>query len=97
MLILLIIVTAIQAISLTILRLRLGMLFLKLLQRCPRVGTPDSEKTIYVWAAGNAGGYADQGVRLFQSRTLPGMAHYIPEIQGHSIAVVSVDEEWSDK
>jgi hypothetical protein len=57
-----------------------------------QVGTPDSEKTIYVWAAGNAGGYADQGVDYSSPELLPGMAHYIPEIQGHSIAVVSVDE-----
>ena len=57
-----------------------------------QVGTPDSEKTIYVWAAGNAGGYADQGVDYSSPELLPGMAHYIPEIQGHSIAVASVDE-----
>ena len=57
-----------------------------------QVGTPDSEKTIYVWAAGNAGGYADQGVDYSSPELLPGMAHYIPEIQGHSIAVGSLDE-----
>ena len=57
-----------------------------------QAGTPDSEKTIYVWAAGNAGGYADQGVDYSSPELLPGMAHYIPEIQGHSIAVVSLDE-----
>ena len=57
-----------------------------------QVGTPDSEKTIYVWAAGNAGGYADQGVDYSSPELLPVMAHYIPEIQGHSIAVVSLDE-----
>ena len=57
-----------------------------------QVGTPDAEKTIYVWAAGNAGGYADQGVDYSSPELLPGMAHHIPEIQGHSIAVASVDE-----
>ena len=57
-----------------------------------QAGTPNSEKTIYVWAAGNAGGYADQGVDYSSPELLPGMAHYIPEIQGHSIAVVSLDE-----
>ncbi|MBD63282.1 MAG: hypothetical protein CMD68_04290 [Gammaproteobacteria bacterium] len=57
-----------------------------------QIGTPDSEKTIYVWAAGNAGGYADQGADYSSPEIFPGMAHYIPEIQGHSIAVVSVDE-----
>jgi len=92
MLILLIIVMAIQAILLIILRLKLDMLFLKLSRRDVSSWTPDSEKTIYVWAAGNAGGYADQGVDYSSPELLPGMAHYIPEIQGHSIAVVSVDE-----
>ena len=56
-------------------------------------GTPDEDKTIYVWAAGNAGAYADQDVNYFHPELLPGMAYFIEEIQGHSIAVVSVDEE----
>ena len=62
------------------------------IEEMSQIGTPDSEKTIYVWAAGNAGGYADQGVDYSSPELLPGMAHYIPEIQGHSIAVASVDE-----
>ena len=66
--------------------------FPKTITEMSQVGTPDSEKTIYVWAAGNAGGYADQGVDYSSPELLPGMAHYIPEIQGHSIAVASVDE-----
>ena len=60
-----------------------------------QTNTLDSEKTIYVWAAGNAGGYADQGVDYSSPELFPGMAYYIPEIQGHSIAVVSVDENGS--
>ena len=66
--------------------------FPKTIAEMSQVGTPDSEKTIYVWAAGNAGGYADQGVDYSSPELLPGMAHYITEIQGHSIAVTSVDE-----
>ena len=66
--------------------------FPKTIAEMSQVGTPDSEKTIYVWAAGNAGGYADQGVDYSSPELLPGMAHHIPEIQGHSIAVASVDE-----
>ena len=66
--------------------------FPKTIAEMSQVGTPDSEKTIYVWAAGNAGGYSDQGVDYSSPELLPGMAHYIPEIQGHSIAVASVDE-----
>ena len=54
-------------------------------------GTPDYNKTIYVWAAGNAGGYdeADNS----SPELLAGMSHFIEEIQGHSIAVVSIDED----
>ena len=66
--------------------------FPKTIAEMSQIGTPDSQKTIYVWAAGNAGGYADQGVDFSSPELLPGMAHYIPEIQGHSIAVASVDE-----
>jgi len=69
--------------------------FPKTIAEMSQVGTPDSEKTIYVWAAGNAGGYADQGVDFSSPELFPGMAHYISEIQGHSIAVASVDENGS--
>ncbi len=67
--------------------------FPKTIAEMSQIGTPDEDKTIYVWAAGNAGSYADQGVNYFHPELLPGMAHFIEEIQGHSIAVVSVDEE----
>ena len=66
--------------------------FPKTIAEMSQAETPDSEKTIYVWAAGNAGGYADQGVDYSSPELLPGMAHHITEIQGHSIAVASVDE-----
>ena len=69
--------------------------FPKTIAEMSQIGTPDSQKKIYVWAAGNAGGYADQGVDFSSPELLPGMAHYIPEIQGHSIAVASVDENGS--
>ena len=58
-----------------------------------QIGTADADKTIYVWAAGNAGGYVDQGVDYSSPELLAGMAHFIPEIQGHSIAVVSIDDD----
>ena len=57
-----------------------------------QIGTPDTEKTIYVWAAGNAGGYADQGVDLFQPRIIARDGSLHSRNSGHSIAVVSVDE-----
>ena len=66
--------------------------FPKTIEEMAQSGVPDSDKTIYVWAAGNAGGYADQGVDYSHPELLPGMAHLISEIQGHSIAVVSIDE-----
>ena len=54
-------------------------------------GTSDYDKTIYVWAAGNAGGYDDADNS--SPELLAGMSHFIEEIQGHSIAVVSIDED----
>ena len=73
--------------------LRSRTAFPKTIAEMSQIGTPDEDKTIYVWAAGNAGSYADQGVNYFHPELLPGMAYFIEEIQGHSIAVVSVDEE----
>ena len=66
--------------------------FPKTIAEMSQVGTPVEEKTIYVWAAGNAGGYATQGADYSSPELFPGMAHYISEIQGHSIAAVAVDE-----
>ena len=66
--------------------------FPKTIAEMSQVGTPVEEKTIYVWAAGNAGGYASQGADYSSPELFPGMAHYISEIQGHSIAAVAVDE-----
>ena len=54
---------------------------------------PDYQKTIYVWSAGNAGGYADQGVDFSSPEIFPCLTSYIDELQSHSIAVVSIDEE----
>ena len=67
--------------------------FPKTIEEMAQINTPDSDKTIYVWAAGNAGSYADDGVDFSSPELLPGMSVYIPEIQNHSIAVVSIDED----
>lgn len=67
--------------------------FPKTIEEMAQISTPDSEKTIYVWAAGNAGSYADDGVDFSSPELLPGMSVYISEIQNHSIAVVSIDED----
>jgi len=52
---------------------------------------PDSDKTIFVWSAGNGGAYADQGVDYSSPEVFAGMAYLLPELQGNSVAVVSVD------
>ena len=51
----------------------------------------DSDKTIFVWSAGNGGAYADQGVDYSSPEVFAGMAYLLPELQGNSVAVVSVD------
>ena len=51
----------------------------------------DADKTIFVWSAGNGGGYADQGVDYSSPEVFAGMAYLLPELQGNSVAVVSVD------
>lgn len=67
--------------------------FPKTIAAISQIFTPPADKTIFVWAAGNAGSYADQGVDYSSPEIFPGMAYFIEEIQGHSIAVVSVDED----
>jgi len=56
-------------------------------------GTEDSSKTIFVWSAGNAGAYADEGVDYSSPEVFAGMAYLLPELQGHSVAVVALDVE----
>ena len=53
---------------------------------------PDYDKTIFVWSAGNAGSYADQGADYSSPEVIPGMAYLISELQGITVAVASVDE-----
>ena len=48
-----------------------------------------NDKTILVWGAGNAGAY--EGGTVSSPEVLAGLAARIPELQGHSLAVVSVD------
>ena len=56
-------------------------------------GTADADKTIFVWAAGNGGGYADQGVDYSSPEVFGGLAYLITELSTHSVAVVSVDPD----
>ena len=55
----------------------------------------DENKTIFVWAAGNGGNYADQGVDYSSPEVFGGMAYLLPELRGNTAAVVSVDEDGS--
>ena len=50
-------------------------------------------KTIFVWSAGNAGGYSEQQVDNSSPEIFPGMVYFIEELQDTSVAVVSVNEE----
>ncbi len=55
----------------------------------------DENKTIFVWAAGNGGNYADQGVDYSSPEVFGGLAYLLPELRGNTAAVVSVDEDGS--
>ena len=57
--------------------------------------TLDKDKTIFVWAAGNGGAYADQGVDFSSPEVFGGLAYLLPELRGITAAVVSVDEDGS--
>ncbi len=50
-------------------------------------------KTIFVWSAGNAGGYSEQQIDNSSPEIFPGMVYFIEELQDTSVAVVSVNEE----
>ena len=66
--------------------------FPKTIERISQPGVLDANKTLFVWAAGNTGQYADQGADYSSPDVFPGMAFVLPELLGHSLAVVSVDE-----
>jgi len=65
--------------------------FPKTISTLAQANTQDSEKTIFVWSAGNAGAYANEGVDFSSPEVFPGMAYLLQELQGHTVAVVSVD------
>tara|TARA_B100001057_G_scaffold289915_1_gene289937 strand:+ start:1857 stop:4361 length:2505 start_codon:yes stop_codon:yes gene_type:complete len=67
--------------------------FSKTIERISQVGVLDEDKTLFVWAAGNTGQYADQGADYSSPDVFPGMPYYLTELRGHSLAVISVDSE----
>ena len=61
-----------------------------------QAGTPAGERTIYVWAAGNAHGEIDAGgsvVSATSVEVVAGLPVRIPELRGHSLAVVATDRQ----
>ncbi len=58
--------------------------------------TPADRRTVYVWAAGNARGEIDPDGSVESGSSveiLPGLPVRIPELRGHSLAVVATDEQ----
>tara|TARA_Y100000590_G_scaffold204472_1_gene231918 strand:+ start:561 stop:2990 length:2430 start_codon:yes stop_codon:yes gene_type:complete len=66
--------------------------FPKTIAAMAQEGVPDYDKTIFVWSAGNAGSYADQGADFSSPEVMSGMAYFISELQGNVVAVAAVDE-----
>lgn len=69
---------------------RLLTVYPEMIEALKQANRPASERTVYVWSAGNAGRIADTEIKgsvLLYS----GMPYRIPELQGHSLAVVAVD------
>ena len=65
------------------------------LEAIAQAATPASERTIYVWAAGNARGEAhfDGTIEPATSvEIVAGLPVRIPELRGHSVAVVATDQ-----
>ena len=69
--------------------------FPKTLEVFAQENKPDEDKTIFVWAAGNGGGYADQGVDYSSPEVFGGLAYLIEELRGITAAVVSIDQDGS--
>ena len=51
----------------------------------------DEDKTLFIWSAGNGGGYADQGVDYSSPEVFGGLPYLVSELRANSAAVVSVD------
>ena len=69
--------------------------FSKTIQVLAQSQDTDQDKTIFVWAAGNGGNYADQGVDYSSPEVFGGLAYLIPELRNNTAAVVSIDQDGS--
>ena len=67
--------------------------FPKTIEVMAQANKSDAEKTLFIWSAGNGGGYADQGVDYSSPEVFGGLAYRIAELRNNSAAVVSVDPD----
>ena len=65
--------------------------FPKTIEVLAQEDTPDADKTLFIWSAGNGGGYADQGVDYSSPEVFGGLPFLISELRNNSAAVVSID------
>ena len=68
--------------------------FPRTIEAIAQTATPAGERAIYVWAAGNASGeiHMDGSIESASSvEIMAGLPVHIPELRGHSLAVVATD------
>ena len=53
--------------------------FPKTIEVLAQAGTPDADKTLFIWSAGNGGGYADQGVDYSSPEVFGGLPYLVSE------------------
>ena len=71
-------------------RERLLTVYPEMIEALKQANRPASQRTVYVWAAGNAGGANTPEVK-YSPLLYSGIPYRIGELQGHSLAVVAVD------
>ena len=70
--------------------------YANVIEAMTQADVPAGERTIYVWAAGNAHGATGPDgspVSASSVEILPGLAARIPELRGHSLAVVATNPQ----
>ena len=70
--------------------------FPKVIEAIAQADTPASERTIYVWAAGNSNGEVNPDGSVVSATSVDitaGLPVRIPELRGHSLAVVATDRQ----
>ena len=70
--------------------------FPNVIEAIAQAGTPAGARTIYVWAAGNSNGEVDPDGSVVSAASVDitaGLPVRIPELRGHSLAVVATDRQ----